>query len=81
VNAQNAWVAVGAGGAHGRNGSQLLLAGITEKGGQEGGGAAAAVGGQHGVHGGFRGGVIEQQVAAAVDLQVNQARGQNAGLQ
>lgn len=81
VNAENACHAVGTGIAYGGDRQLLLFAGIAEQGGQQRGGAAAAVGGQHALEGCDRGCVVEQQIAAAVDLQVDEAGRERAACQ
>jgi hypothetical protein len=62
----------------GQDGSGLAHAGwgVRDQGGQDGGGATAAMRGGNGAGGGLRGCVVEQQAAAAIDLNVDQARDQ-----
>ena len=59
---------------------RLLLAGagVADQGRHHAGSAGSAVRREHGRQGCLAGCVIEQEVAAAIDLQVNQARGESA---
>jgi hypothetical protein len=77
----NAGIAAGASLAYSFYGGLLYFAGIAHQGGQHGGGAGGPVCGVDGIDSSAGRRVVQHKAAASIDLQVNQPRGEYAGVQ
>jgi hypothetical protein len=74
MDAENARNAGGQRVAHGVHGFRHPLAGVGDEGGQQAGGAVGAMGGRKGSQAVHVANIVEENAAAAIDLDVDEAR-------